>query len=66
MPRICYIYMSISQSILSKLRIARNETVKVYYEVISITGYSSMRNISTTAYTYRATTIKGGKAALKT
>ena len=65
MPRICYIYMSISQSILSKLPIARNETVKVYYEVISITGYSSMRNISTTAYTHRATAIKGGKAALK-
>ena len=66
MPRTRYIYVTISQSTLSKLPIACNETAGVYYEVASIARCSSMHNISTTAHTYKATAIKSGKAVLKT
>ena len=55
--------MSISESTLLKLPIARNETTKVYCEVVGITGYSSTYNISTIAYIHKATASKGGKTA---
>ena len=48
-----------------KLPTARNKAAGVCCEVAGIIEYSSICNISTTAYTYRATTIKGGKAAIK-
>ena len=66
MPRTRYIYISINQSTLLKLPTARNKTTRVYCEVIGIIECSSICDISTTAYTYRATAIKGSKAALKT
>ena len=58
--------MFISQSTPSKLPIARNKTTGVCCEVVGITGCSSTHDASITAYTYKATAIKGDKATLKT